>query len=537
MPEWFLMEKIVFLKSIFAKRFHPFPFLSLLLGVFLGGAHVALGQIVEKDLGIQNAAAALVVPLMGPGISASNVTYQGLGSSAGSFTGGTSVVGFDSGIVLSTGSAAQVAGSAPATASTCNSLPGDPDLALLSGNSPADLYDSTVLSFDFIPSFGTITFKYVFASEEYNQYVGSNYNDVFGFFVNGTNVALVPGTSTNVSINNINDCTNTAYFIDNIGSPQGGSCPIVKSPAGLNTTMNGLTTVLTVNAVVNPGVVNHIKLAISDVGDCRNDSNVFIQFNSFSSGFTSTFTPTPTPTDTPCGWPGNTCTPTITWTPTKTATPGPTDTPCGLPGNTCTFTPTDTYTPTSTHTPTPSYTTTADIRPSNTFTAAFTPTITFTSTATFTATASPTKTSTATPTNSPTRTFTPTSTFSPTATPTPTDTLTPCGFPGNTCTPSPTPASVDIFTLDRNLFNPAVDKVVSMDVGYSSYPGNYSLRIYNTAGEHIQTLVSRRVNGPIHDHWTWDGTNKAGDPCASGVYVIYLVEPYSKKVKRLLLIR
>jgi len=96
---------------------------------------------------------------------------------------------------------------------------------------------------------------------------------------------------------------------------------------------------------------------------------------------------------------------------------------------------------------------------------------------------------------------------------------------------------VDIFTLDRNLFNPAVDKVVSMDVGYSSYPGNYSLRIYNTAGEHIQTLVSRRVNGPIHDHWTWDGTNKAGDPCASGVYVIYLVEPYSKKVKRLLLIR
>jgi hypothetical protein len=438
---------------------------------------------------------------MGPGVSASNVTYQGIGSSSGVFAGGASVVGINSGIILSTGFASGVIGTAPLLSSTCNGLPGDPTLALLEGLPVTDLYDATVLSFDFIPAYNTISFQYVFASEEYNEYVGSAYNDVFGFFVNGVNVALLPGTSTNVSINTVNDCVNPAYFIDNIGSPQGGSCAVVRPAAGLATAMNGLTTVLTATAPVTAGVLNHIELAISDVGDCRNDSNVFIAANSFVSALTAT------PSPTPCGWPGNTCTPVWTPTPLGPLTNTPTNTPCGYPGSTCTFTPTPGNTNTFTPTMPPSNTPTADVRPTNSFT----------------------------PTNSPTATGTST------ATATPTPTLTPCGWPGNTCTftttPSPTstPSNLDIFYVSKNVFSPS--NPVSITVETSAYPGAYELRVYNSAGEYIKTIDSQQLSVPLIASYFWDGTNRYGNPCASGVYILYLIEPFGTRTKRIVLIR
>lgn len=51
----------------------------------------------------------------------------------------------------------------------------------------------------------------------------------------------------------------------------------------LDTEMDGLTVVMTCSAPVVPGGVNHIKLAIADVGDYRLDSNVFLEGGSFVS--------------------------------------------------------------------------------------------------------------------------------------------------------------------------------------------------------------------------------------------------------------
>ena len=48
--------------------------------------------------------------------------------------------------------------------------------------------------------------------------------------------------------------------------------------------MDGLTTVLTCSAPVNPGVTNHMKLAIADASDSRYDSNVFLRAGSFVGG-------------------------------------------------------------------------------------------------------------------------------------------------------------------------------------------------------------------------------------------------------------
>ncbi len=144
--------------------------------------------------------------------------------------------------------------------------------------------------------------------------------------------------------------------------------------------------------------------------------------------------------------------------------------------------------------------------------------ITSTPTQTPTATPSPTPKITSTPTQTPTNTATATITFTPTLTPTP--------IP-----------NIDTFYVAQNVYNATNDSPVSIFVQYSQFPGNYSLWIYNSAGEHIKTLDNQVLSAPFSQSYHWDGTNKYGDKCASGVYILYLVEPFSQKLKRLLLIR
>jgi hypothetical protein len=224
----------------------------------------------------------VVDALVGAGPNAptvSNITYSGANHAAGTFSGGTGIVGFENGIILGSGNIASVPGPNVAdNITTNNGLPGDADLdGLIPGYSTND---ATILEFDFECEYlQVISFTYVFTSDEYNEYVNSAYNDVFGFFVNGVNIALLPDMVTPVSINNVN-CgnpyappggTNCSEYINNDISDGGGA---------VDTEMDGLTVVLTATATINPGL-NHIKLAIADAGDHVLDSNVFIQGESF----------------------------------------------------------------------------------------------------------------------------------------------------------------------------------------------------------------------------------------------------------------
>jgi len=187
---------------------------------------------------------------------------------------------------------------------------------------------------------------------------------------------------------------------------------------------------------------------------------------------------------------------------------------------TVTLSPTLTATPTSTYTPT--------------FTPSFTPTVTATNTGTSTCTTTitdtPTWTDTITSTSTPT--FTPTNTNTCTITRTPTVTNTPT----ITLTPTATLPIVDVFDVSENILSPHSSNPVTITVGCSQFPGNYNLLIYNSAGEHVKTLDSATLSQPVSQTYTWDGKNKYGDKCASGVYVIYLIEPYSRKSKRILVI-
>ena len=397
-------------------------------GTYTVKTNTSNSAFITEDLSGPLTPTDLANNLVGSGVVISNVTYGGVDESAGLFSGGAGIIGFDSGIILSSGNIANVIGPNLFDDITAtNGTPGDTDLDILSGYTT---YDATILEFDFVPITNTISFNYVFASDEYNEWVHTQYNDVFAFFVNGTNCATVNGDP--VSINTINNgrpygtppMENPSFYINNDLDDGGGS---------IDTEMDGLTVVLTCQATVSPGVINHIKLAIADASDSIWDSNVFLENNSFISGPT----PTPTPTETPT----STSTPTPTFTPTQT--PTPTSTPThAIPTSTSTYTPTPTPIVTSTPTRTPIST------------LAVSPTPTRTPVSTLAVTSTPTRTPISTLTVSPTPTRTPVSTLavSPTPTRTPISTLVVTPTPTNTpvfiltTTPIPTRTPVSIVT-------------------------------------------------------------------------------------------
>lgn len=250
--------------------------------VGLPKVHSAADALVITDLTSGLTAQQLANSLVsGLGVTISNVTYTGDPLSAGTFSGGSSIIGIDTGVILGSGRVRDAIGPNTSDSRGAATAGGaDADLTALVPGSTTN--DASVLEFDFVPQGNTLSFQYVFSSDEYNEFVGTGFNDVFGFFVNGANVALIPGTNTPVAINNVNQ-----------GNPANGTPPTNAqfyrnndraSGAPINTEMDGLTIVLSVQAPVNPGVTNHIKLAIADVGDSSYDSNVFIKAGSFTSG-------------------------------------------------------------------------------------------------------------------------------------------------------------------------------------------------------------------------------------------------------------
>jgi flagellar hook assembly protein FlgD len=90
--------------------------------------------------------------------------------------------------------------------------------------------------------------------------------------------------------------------------------------------------------------------------------------------------------------------------------------------------------------------------------------------------------------------------------------------------------------VSKNIFNPD-QEAVSIHVSVNNYPGQYGLSIYNSAGEHIRTLDAQSLTTPINQSYHWDGTNKYGEKCASGLYLIYLSKPFDRLMARVLLIR
>jgi len=259
-----------------------FAILALLV---LLAAPVALADpFVTQDLTSGLTANDLAQALAGNGVTISNVTYTGADVAAGTFSGGNGIIDFDNGVVLSSGDVSLVPGPNDSSGATgSNDSPGDADLDALAGEST---YDAAILAFDFVPTSDKVTFKYVFGSEEYNEFVNADFNDVFAFYVNGVNYATVGNPPVPVSVDSINNGnpygttpnSHPELFVNNEYTWSAGEA----MPAGaVNTQLDGLTKTLTFEAPVLKNQTNHMRLAIADAGDEILDSDVFIQAGSF----------------------------------------------------------------------------------------------------------------------------------------------------------------------------------------------------------------------------------------------------------------
>ena len=250
---------------------------SFALGVVL--AVSSHGQVTL--LPSENIQQAIQNNFLGNGIFTNNITFNGQLNPTSSvhfsaFQDANPVLGVTSGIVLSTGHLSEL-----------NNEFGngeiyteqDPDIIALL-ETPLNVGELASLEFDFIATGDSMAFQYVFASTEYPEFVGTMFNDHFGFFISGPgiegpfsngaiNLAHLPNSNIAVGINTVNGDLNSEYFNDGFGANM--------------FSVDGYTDVL--HACIGQLVVGetyHIKLAIADITDSALSSHVFLSGESFT---------------------------------------------------------------------------------------------------------------------------------------------------------------------------------------------------------------------------------------------------------------
>lgn len=266
----------------------------------------------------------------GQGIILGNITYKGNANAVASFTSTKNVLKISKGLILSTGDAVGALGPNDRYNISKDFFiqrEQDKDLGNLE---KGDLYDVSTIEFDFVSYHNSINFNYQFASDEYPEYVGSTFNDIFAFFVSDekstANIAVVPGTTLPVSINTINNKDESSLFINNnvfvnnvnkkiIGSfsapnpnllttklwkgiksvfgkkgnmdnnesvPDEELLKTVNQDIYNNLQYDGITQKLSAQAFVEPYKKYHLKIIIADVADNVYDSAVFLESRSFT---------------------------------------------------------------------------------------------------------------------------------------------------------------------------------------------------------------------------------------------------------------
>lgn len=266
----------------------------------------------------------------GQGIILGNIKHKGNDKAIASFTSTQNVLKIPNGLLISTGEAVAAIGpnnSFNISKDFSYTIDHDKDLKKIESG---DLFDVSFIEFDFVSFQNSINFNYQFASDEYPEYVGSSFNDIFAFFVSdeisSKNIAVIPGKNLPVSVNTINNINDTALFINNNvfindinkvavsknkqdntklstgklwhdlksvfkkGASNGRdeSIPDETLLKNINESLynylqyDGITQKLTTHSFVEPYKRYHLKIIIADVADNFYDSAVFLESKSFS---------------------------------------------------------------------------------------------------------------------------------------------------------------------------------------------------------------------------------------------------------------
>ncbi len=242
----------------------------------------------------------IINDFLGHGVEVLNVKYIGKEFSTGKFSNIGDVIGIDRGIIMTTGKAsmASLPNSNEKHTSYSSGLGIDSDLSK-AAETNAPLYDICTFEITFKPFSDSLSFDYVFASNEYPEFSCDSFNDVFGFFISGPNpdggiydyenIALIPNTDSAVSIHNIHP----VYDDPNSGKPYCDQDheqyynPLLQSQQN-KMFYDGYINIFSAEAKVVPCQEYKIKISIADVADKTHDSAVFLKAKSFSTNVLKT---------------------------------------------------------------------------------------------------------------------------------------------------------------------------------------------------------------------------------------------------------
>ncbi len=208
--------------------------------------------------------------------------FGGNDQSYGYFNAVGTTFPFEEGIVLSTGRLQNTQG--PNTSLSDDDAPGwigDADLEEILDEQ--NTTNATILEFEFTSSASEVSFRYLFASEEYQEGNPNTcqFSDLFGFLIRPLgeqqyeNIALVPDTNTPVKVTTVhpeipNGCpAQNEFFFESFN---GANVPI---------NFNGQTKVIEATAEIIPNITYEVKLVIADEQNFRFDSAVFLEAGSF----------------------------------------------------------------------------------------------------------------------------------------------------------------------------------------------------------------------------------------------------------------
>lgn len=223
-----------------------------------------------RELGYDTKASAMEMAneIFGDGVTVVGASYTGPRNSSAIFTKGDRAPGVtpsESGVIFSTGDVkdfTQKNGDPNRSPNTSTDTDGIDNNAAFNALAGTRTFDAVWMDVNFIPAGDTMTMSFVFASEEYPEYINSSFNDVIGVWINNVHVPISVGNGL-TSVNNINATNQQNLVIDNTGDDY-------------NTEMDGFTITLSLTIPVNIGVQNTIRIGIADAGDAGYDSNLLI---------------------------------------------------------------------------------------------------------------------------------------------------------------------------------------------------------------------------------------------------------------------
>ena len=225
----------------------------------------------SNPITLANAIVGSCVEISTPSVGTTNVgaigTYNFLG---------TSPIGVNNGVILSTGNVNSAVGPNNSTGTQTIYSFTPISNSILNNIATSAVYDQATFQFDVVPFGNILNMNYVFASEEFLEFACLGVNDVMGIYITGPNpgggnynnlnIALLPNGDI-ISVNNIHPITNTCtavnpeFYVNNVNNA---------------IEFDGYTTALTASIGVLPCSTYTIVVAIGDVNDPELDAAIFL---------------------------------------------------------------------------------------------------------------------------------------------------------------------------------------------------------------------------------------------------------------------